>query len=30
MPGTLTSAYLALKLWAPGVRTRVMAFDQIL
>ena len=30
VPGTLTSAYLALKLWAPGVRTRVMAFDQIL
>jgi 1,4-dihydroxy-6-naphthoate synthase len=30
VPGTLTSAFLALKLWAPGVRTRVMPFDQIL
>ncbi len=30
VPGTLTSAYLALKLFAPGVRTRVVPFDQIL
>jgi 1,4-dihydroxy-6-naphthoate synthase len=30
VPGTLTSAYLALKLFAPGVRTRVVAFDRIL
>jgi 1,4-dihydroxy-6-naphthoate synthase len=30
VPGTLTSAYLALKLYAPGVETRTVAFDQIL
>jgi 1,4-dihydroxy-6-naphthoate synthase len=30
VPGTLTSAYLALKLFAPGVATRVVAFDRIL
>ncbi len=30
VPGTLTSAYLALKLFAPSVRTRVVAFDRIL
>jgi 1,4-dihydroxy-6-naphthoate synthase len=30
VPGTLTSAYLALKLFAPDVRTRVVAFDRIL
>jgi 1,4-dihydroxy-6-naphthoate synthase len=30
VPGTLTSAYLALKLFAPGARTRVVPFDQIL
>jgi 1,4-dihydroxy-6-naphthoate synthase len=30
VPGTLTSAYLALKLFAPGVRTRVVPFDKIL
>jgi 1,4-dihydroxy-6-naphthoate synthase len=30
VPGTLTSAYLALKLFAPGVATRVAPFDRIL
>jgi 1,4-dihydroxy-6-naphthoate synthase len=30
VPGTLTSAYLALKLLAPGVATRVVPFDRIL
>jgi 5,8-dihydroxy-2-naphthoate synthase len=30
VPGTLTSAYLALKLFAPNVDTRVVAFDKIL
>jgi 1,4-dihydroxy-6-naphthoate synthase len=30
VPGTLTSAYLALKLFAPGARTRVVPFDRIL
>jgi 1,4-dihydroxy-6-naphthoate synthase len=30
VPGTLTTAYLALRLFAPGVRTRVVPFDQIL
>jgi 1,4-dihydroxy-6-naphthoate synthase len=30
VPGSLTSAYLALKLFAPGVRTRVVPFDRIL
>jgi 1,4-dihydroxy-6-naphthoate synthase len=30
VPGTLTSAYLALRLFAPGVETRVVPFDRIL
>ena len=30
VPGTLTSAYLALKLFAPAAQTRVVAFDRIL
>ena len=30
VPGTLTSAYLALKLFAPTAQTRVVAFDRIL
>src|SRR5260221_6025685 len=30
VPGTLTSAYLALKLFAPKVETRVVPFDRIL
>jgi 1,4-dihydroxy-6-naphthoate synthase len=30
VPGTLTSAYLALKLFAPRVATRVVPFDRIL
>jgi 1,4-dihydroxy-6-naphthoate synthase len=30
VPGTLTSAYLALRLYAPGVATRVVPFDRIL
>ena len=30
VPGTLTSATLALRLFAPGVGTRVVAFDRIL
>jgi 1,4-dihydroxy-6-naphthoate synthase len=30
VPGMLTSAYLALKLFAPGVETRVVPFDRIL
>jgi 1,4-dihydroxy-6-naphthoate synthase len=30
VPGTLTSAFLALKLFAPGVRTRVVPFHLIL
>jgi 1,4-dihydroxy-6-naphthoate synthase len=30
VPGTLTSAYLALKLFAPKVETRTVAFDRIL
>ena len=30
VPGTLTTAYLALKLAAPGARTRVVPFDHIL
>ena len=30
VPGTLTSAYLALQLFAPGVATRVVPFDRIL
>ena len=30
VPGTLTTAYLALKLFAPSARTRVVPFDTIL
>ncbi len=30
VPGTLTSAYLALQLFAPGVATQVVPFDRIL
>jgi len=30
VPGTLTTAYLALHLYAPGVETRVVPFDRIL
>jgi 1,4-dihydroxy-6-naphthoate synthase len=30
VPGTLTSSFLALQLFAPGVRTRVVHFDRIL
>jgi len=30
VPGTLTSAYLALQLFAPGVATRVVPFDLVL
>jgi 1,4-dihydroxy-6-naphthoate synthase len=30
VPGTLTTAFLALKLFAPEVRTRVVPFDRIL
>lgn len=30
VPGVLTSAYLALKLYAPGVQTVVVPFDEIL
>jgi 1,4-dihydroxy-6-naphthoate synthase len=30
VPGTLTSAYLALRLFAPAARTRVVPFDRIL
>ncbi len=30
VPGTLTSAFLALRLFSPGVRTRVVPFDRIL
>jgi 1,4-dihydroxy-6-naphthoate synthase len=30
VPGTLTTAYLALQLFAPGVQTRVVPFDQII
>jgi 5,8-dihydroxy-2-naphthoate synthase len=30
VPGTLTTAYLALKLYAPGVRTRVVPFDRVM
>jgi 1,4-dihydroxy-6-naphthoate synthase len=30
VPGMLTTAYLALQLFAPGVATRVVPFDQIL
>src|SRR5215472_3178367 len=30
VPGTLTTAYLALKLFAPGVEVEVVSFDQII
>ena len=30
MPGTLTTAYLALKLFAPEIETAVVPFDQII
>jgi len=30
VPGTLTTAYLALRLFAPGIETEVVAFDQII
>ena len=30
VPGLMTSAYLALKLWAPDIETVVMPFDEIL
>jgi 5,8-dihydroxy-2-naphthoate synthase len=30
VPGTLTTAYLALKLWSPQIRTEVVPFDQIM
>ena len=30
VPGTLTTAYLALRLFAPGVETEVVPFDQII
>jgi 1,4-dihydroxy-6-naphthoate synthase len=30
VPGTLTTAYLALQLFAPGVATRVVPFDRII
>ena len=30
VPGTLTTAYLALQLFAPGVKTRVVPFDRIM
>src|SRR3954464_14924618 len=30
IPGTLTTAYLALKLFAPGIETAVVPFDQII
>lgn len=30
VPGTLTTAYLALKLFAPEIRTEVVPFDQII
>lgn len=30
VPGVLTSAYLVLRLFAPGVKTRVVPFDRIL
>jgi len=29
VPGELTSAALVLKMWRPGLKTRVMAFDEI-
>ncbi|MDX2084363.1 MAG: MqnA/MqnD/SBP family protein [Candidatus Melainabacteria bacterium] len=30
VPGTLTTAYLALKLWEPKIKTEVVPFDQIM
>ncbi len=30
VPGTLTTAYLTLKLWAPEIETEVVPFDQII
>ena len=30
VPGTLTTAYLALKLFSPGIETEVVPFDQII
>jgi len=30
VPGTLTTAYLALRLFAPGIETEVVPFDQII
>lgn len=30
VPGTMTTAYLALKLFAPGIETEVVPFDQII
>jgi 1,4-dihydroxy-6-naphthoate synthase len=30
VPGTLTTAYLALKLFAPGARTRVVPFERVM
>jgi 1,4-dihydroxy-6-naphthoate synthase len=30
VPGALTTAYLALRLFAPGVKTRVVPFDEIM
>jgi 1,4-dihydroxy-6-naphthoate synthase len=30
VPGTLTSAYLALRLWLPGAKTVTLPFDEIL
>ena len=30
VPGTLTTAYLALKLFSPGIATEVVPFDQII
>ena len=30
VPGTLTTAYLALKLFAPGIQTEVVPFDRII
>ena len=30
VPGTLTTAYLALKLWAPDIKTEVVPFDEII
>ena len=30
VPGKLTTAYLALKLFSPGIETEVVAFDQII